>query len=85
MIGKVKTVNGIKQIIPISSETLIDSVAQGSMVAVTSNAVAEELNNRPSNFVFATMSDYTAVASTIPNGSLVLIEDEVNYVIGDNQ
>lgn len=37
------------------------------------------------NFVFATMADYTAAASSVPNGSLVIITDESNYLIGDNQ
>ena len=83
MIGQVKTINGIKQIVPISSETLIDSVTQGSMVAVTSNAVAVALQNTSSNYVFPTMADYTAVASTVPNGSAVYIENENNYLIGD--
>ena len=37
------------------------------------------------NFVFATMADYTAAASSVPNGSLVIITGESNYLIGDNQ
>lgn len=39
----------------------------------------------PHNYVFATMADYQAVASSIPNGSMVIIQDETNYLIGDNQ
>lgn len=37
------------------------------------------------NYVFATMADYIAAASTVPNGSLVIIQNEDNYLIGDNQ
>lgn len=37
------------------------------------------------NYVFATMADYTAAASTVPNGSLVIIENEKDYLIGENQ
>lgn len=37
------------------------------------------------NFVFNTMSDYTSVASTVPDGSSVFILDEDNYIIGDVQ
>ena len=32
------------------------------------------------NYVFNTMADYTAVASTIPNGSTVIILSDTNYV-----
>lgn len=85
MIGQVKTINGTKQIVPLSGETVIDSVTQGSMSAVTSNAVAIALQNTSSNYVFATMNDYTQHASEVSNGSLVIIENENDYLIGENQ
>ena len=43
------------------------------------------IDNLPRTFVFATMSDYTAAASTVPNGSIVVIQDEDDYLLGDNQ
>ena len=36
--------------------------------------------NITGNYVFNTMADYTAVASTIPNGSTVIILSDTNYV-----
>lgn len=44
--------------------------------------VAAQVQAVPSNFVFNTMADYIAVASTIPNGSIVVIKDETTYVYG---
>ena len=38
----------------------------------------------PKNFVFATMADYTAAAADVPNGSIVIITGENNYLEGDN-
>lgn len=40
------------------------------------------ISAKASNYVFNTMADYTAVASTIPNGSIVVIKDETTYVYG---
>lgn len=37
----------------------------------------------PHTFVFNSMSDYTAAASTVPNGSEVIILSEHDYIIGD--
>ena len=36
-------------------------------------------------FTYANMSAYIADAANVPNGSMVIIEDEDNYLIGDNQ
>ena len=36
-------------------------------------------------FTYANMAAYIADAANVPNGSLVIIEDEDNYLIGDNQ
>lgn len=44
--------------------------------------VASQVQAVPQNYVFNTMADYTAVASTIPNGSIVVIKDENQYVYG---
>lgn len=41
MIGQVKTINGVKTVVPLSNETATDSVAPGNMESVTSNAVAQ--------------------------------------------
>ena len=37
----------------------------------------------PHTFVFNSMADYTAAASTVPNGSEVVILNEHDYIIGD--
>ena len=44
MIGKVKTINNVKQIMPIINEvTVVDSITDGNMNAVTSNAVYDKI------------------------------------------
>lgn len=45
MIGQVKTINGVKQIVSVSGEEVIDSVTNGSMLPVTSNAVYDALQH----------------------------------------
>ena len=37
----------------------------------------------PHTFVFNSYNDYDAVASTVPNGSEVVILNEHDYIIGD--
>ena len=37
----------------------------------------------PHTFVFTTYNDYVAAASTVPNGSEVIILNETDYIIGD--
>lgn len=43
MIGKVKIINNVKTVAPLSNETATDSVASGNMETITSNAVAQAL------------------------------------------
>ena len=50
---------------------------------VVSNVNTYDWEVPAGSFVFNTMSDYTAVANTIPNGSTVVILDEENYIIGE--
>ena len=45
--------------------------------------INQDIAALPRPFVFATMADYTAAASTVPNGSVVYIENEENYLVGD--
>lgn len=45
MIGQVKTINGVKQIVSVSGENVIDSVTDGSMLPITSNAVYDALSS----------------------------------------
>ena len=45
MIGQVKTINGVKQIVSVSGENVIDSIVDGSMLPVTSNAVYDALSS----------------------------------------
>ena len=45
MIGKVKIINNVKTVVPLSNETASDSVASGNMETVTSNAVAQSFGN----------------------------------------
>ena len=43
MIGQVQTINGVKQVVPLSNESTTDYVTDNDMRAVTSNAVHDEL------------------------------------------
>ena len=52
---------------------------------VVSNENTYDWVDQAKNYVFATMADYTAAASTVPDGSLVIIENEKDYLIGENQ
>lgn len=65
------------------AETIPNPSANGQVLANGTNGY--EWVPQSKNFVFATMADYTAAASTVPNGSLVIIENEDNYLIGENQ
>lgn len=47
--------------------------------------IIDTINSLSRAYVFETMADYTAVASTIPNGSIIIIKDETTYVIGEQQ
>ena len=53
MIGQVKTINGVKQIVYISGEAVIDSVTDGSMLPVTSNAVYQAIENSGGSITWA--------------------------------
>lgn len=44
MIGQVKTINGVKTVVPLSNEVATDSVASGNMEPVSSNAVANAIS-----------------------------------------
>jgi len=65
------------------AETIPNPTANGQVLANGTNGY--EWVPQPKNFVFATMADYTAAASTVPDGSLVVIENETDYLIGENQ
>lgn len=65
------------------AETIPNPSASGEVLANGTNGY--EWVPQSKNFVFATIADYTAAASTVPNGSLVIIENEDNYLIGENQ
>lgn len=45
MIGQVQTINGVKQVVPLSNESTTDYVTDNDMRAVTSNAVFDALKN----------------------------------------
>lgn len=65
------------------AETIPNPSASGEVLANGTNGY--EWVPQSKNFVFATMADYTAAASTVPDGSLVVIENETDYLIGENQ
>ena len=65
------------------AETIPNPTANGEVLANGTNGY--EWVPQSKNFVFATMADYTAAASTVPDGSLVVIENETDYLIGENQ
>ena len=65
------------------AETIPNPTANGQVLVNGTNGY--EWVPQSKNFVFATMADYTAAASTVPDGSLVIIENEDNYIIGENQ
>ena len=65
------------------AETIPNPTASGEVLANGANGY--EWVPQSKNFVFATMADYTAAASTVPDGSLVVIENETDYLIGENQ
>lgn len=65
------------------AETIPNPTASGEVLANGTNGY--EWVPQSKNFVFATMADYTAAASTVPDGSLVVIENETDYLIGENQ
>jgi hypothetical protein len=65
------------------AETIPNPTANGQVLANGTNGY--EWVPQSKNFVFATMADYTAAASTVPDGSLVVIENETDYLIGENQ
>ena len=65
------------------AETIPNPTASGEVLANGVNGY--EWVPQSKNFVFATMADYTAAASTVPDGSLVVIENETDYLIGENQ
>jgi len=65
------------------AETIPNPSANGQVLANGTNGY--EWVPQSKNFVFATMADYTAAASTVPDGSLVVIENETDYLIGENQ
>ena len=44
MIGQVKTINGVKTVVPLSNEVTTNSVASGNMEPITSNAVYNAIN-----------------------------------------
>lgn len=68
-------------------ETLANPTGDDQVLVnkVVSNVNTYSWEQKPGVYVFADMASYTAVASTIPNGSRVAIADEENYLIGDNQ
>ena len=96
MIGQVKTIQGVKTVVPLSNETATDSVALGNMETVTSNAVAEmfskPLDNTKFEFSATEGSAVTAQCTGIcyitfaqQNGSATYIwEDGVNLLANDN-
>lgn len=59
----------------IDGQQLVNRVVGGS-----NTYVWEKL---PGVYTYATMSDYTTDASNVPNGSMVIIQDEENYLIGE--
>lgn len=65
------------------AETIPNPSASGQVLANGTNGY--EWVPQSKNFVFATMADYTAAASTVPDGSLVIIENETDYLVGENQ
>ena len=65
------------------AETIPNPSASGEVLANGTNGY--EWVPQSKNFVFATMADYTAAASTVPDGSLVIIENETDYLMGENQ
>lgn len=65
------------------AETIPNPSASGQVLANGTNGY--EWVPQSKNFVFATMADYNAAASTVPDGSLVVIENETDYLIGENQ
>lgn len=65
------------------AETIPNPSANDQVLANGTNGY--EWVPQSKNFVFATMADYTAAASTVPDGSLVIIENETDYLIGENQ
>ncbi len=65
------------------AETIPNPTINGQVLANGTNGY--EWVPQSKNFVFATMADYTAAASTVPDGSLVVIENETDYLIGENQ
>lgn len=65
------------------AETIPNPTANGQVLANGTNGY--EWVPQSKNFVFATMADYNAAASTVPDGSLVIIENETDYLIGENQ
>ena len=71
MIGQVKTINGIKQIVPITGEGIIDSVAHGSMLPVTSNAVSDAI----SSLAVATKSVISTNTSEVVYGDTIYFID----------
>ena len=65
------------------AETIPNPTASGEVLANGTNGY--EWVPQSKNFVFATMADYTAAASTVSDGSLVIIENETDYLMGENQ
>ena len=65
------------------AETIPNPSASGEVLANGTNGY--EWVPQSKNFVFATMADYTAAASTVSDGSLVIIENETDYLMGENQ
>jgi hypothetical protein len=75
MIGQVKTINGVKTVVPLSNEVATDSVAPGNMESVTSNAVAQNTK------VWTDISDQVTLTITQNNASVSIGHKKV-YICG---
>ena len=70
-----------------TAKTIPAPTADGQLLVnrVVSNSNTYAWESIPTNYVFATMADYTAVASSIPNGSTVVIQNEDTFIVGAAQ
>lgn len=90
MIGQVKTINGVKTVVPLSNEVATDSVASGNMESVTSNAVAKALqgsvfnsDGTPGNYFLLAKANVSTASVPYIQGDLYLsYHDGVQYSVG---
>ena len=67
------------------AQTIPNPTVDGQQLVnrVVSNVNTYSWEKLPGVYTYATMSAYTSDAANVPNGSLVIIQDEENYLIGE--